>query len=117
MKSIKIVKKGDNMDKTDSVVKKQIKTWLKNRYAEFFTYLLCSTEPKIINATEAVDVVLKFNYRIAPADIYVIGKKIEKGTASDKEKKLFFEIKELRRYAVDYNVTLKRISKTSMKSI
>jgi hypothetical protein len=79
--------------------------------------LLCSTEPKIINATKAVDVVLKFNYRIAPADIYVIGKKIEKGTASDKEKKLFFEIKELRRYAVDYNVTLKRISKTSMKNM
>jgi hypothetical protein len=70
--------------------------------------LLCSTEPKIINATKAVDVVLKFNYRIAPADIYVIGKKIEKGTASDKEKKLFFEIKELQRYAIEHNVTLKK---------
>lgn len=93
---------------TTEELKQYIRTHLKNRYIEFFKNLILGYEPNEIIPVDAFEDMLKYKYPISPLDLVYIKRRIDSGSVTDQDRALYYKLKNIKEYTLDYNKSLQQ---------
>lgn len=87
-------------------VLKYTRTWVTNRHIDFFRFLMLGYEPKEVNPTAIVNLLLRLRYRIAEVEHRRIKVAVFEERATYKQKVLYFLLEDAKAEAIAFNKNL-----------
>lgn len=93
---------------TTEELKEYVKTYLKNRYIEFFKNLIFNFEPNNIIPIEAFEDMVKYKYQMSTLDLVYIKRRIDEDKTTEQERALYYKLEHIKDYTIDYNKSLQQ---------
>lgn len=93
---------------TTDELKQYMRTYLRNRYTEFFKNLIFNYEPNHIIPGDAFDDMVKYKYQMSTLDLVTIKNQIDRGTATNDQRALYYKLDQIKDYTLDQNVDFTR---------
>lgn len=93
---------------TTEELKQYVKTYLKNRYIEFFKNLMFNYEPNNIIPIEAFEDMVKYKYQMSTLDIVYIKRRIDKDKTTEQERALYFKLQLIKDYTIEQNDSIQK---------
>lgn len=93
---------------TTEQLKQYVKTYLTNRYIEFFKNLIFNFEPNDIIPIEAFEDMVKHKYHMSTLDLVYIKRRIDDGSVTDQDRALYFKLDNIKDYTFDQNDSIQK---------
>lgn len=93
---------------TTDELKQYIRTYLINRYIEFFKNLIVNYEPNHIIPGDAFDDLVRYKYQMSTLDLVTIKKQIDHGKATDDQRALYFKLQRIKDYTLEQNASIQK---------
>lgn len=93
---------------TTDELKQYMRTYLCNRYIEFFKNLIFNYEPNHIIPGDAFDDMVKYKYQMSTLDLVTIKNQIDQGKATDDQRALYFKLQRIKDYTLEQNASIQK---------
>lgn len=93
---------------TTDELKQYIRTYLINRYIEFFKNLIVNYEPNHIIPGDAFDDLVRYKYQMSTLDLITIKNAIDHGKATDDQRALYFKLQRIKDYTLEQNASIQK---------